>query len=471
MPASDNFGGGIYAQETGQVVLVNSVMLDNFADDSGGAIFLDTGDTVGATLDGTLIKGNYARGLGCAVSVGREAFLKATDSIFSSNGGISSTGKNEKGGGVASAEGRVTLVRCRFVNNTAIIGGALYAEQGSTIAITSTEFLRNSADQIGGAIEATRVTTITIEGESNFAFNDAASGGAIAMTDQSSISVSSATFTNNVARVAGGAIYVETRGFVRIESSAFAENSAVLGGAVYVKTAIASTITDSLFSQNNASARGGAFYFEEITRNTTTSAITCQHNVAASGGCMFWLTYDNASSTTVPPLVPCVSCVLLNNSLYDIATNTRTVGVLWWPSNVYSGLAALELPDEESFKPMETLNLSKAQLVSVWPRLKALDLYDQVEVLDAETACIVKPVHDSDGAFVDFRPMDLTTAVAGVILYEGATFKGEATSKKYTLNMTCSLPKREKDMFFLQSVSVLPCEPGYSIESKYVASA
>lgn len=309
-------------------------------------------------------------------------------------------------------------------------------------------------------------STTTIQGDSNFELNNAESGGAIALAGKCHVTIRSATFSSNVAWLGGGAVYVETQGFLGVEASVFARNMAVLGGGVYVKTAFVGTsITDSLFSHNNAGSHGGAFYFEDITANTTAGAITCQHNVAASGGCMFWVTYKSASSA---PEIPCASCTFFNNSLYDIATNTRSVGVLWWPSSVYSGLEALELPDEESFKPMDTLNESIAHSILVWPRLKALDLYGQVEVLDTETACIVKPVLGASGERVDFKPPDYTTAVAGVIMYDGATFKGAATSDNYTLNMTCTLPKREKDVFFLQQVTVLPCEPGYATETEYV---
>lgn len=503
--ASNNYGGGIAAQDSGQVFLTNSSMLDNFADDSGGAIYLDTGDAVGATLKATLIQGNYAKSDGCGasecitvpsylthplrlenssvqglhrsllriclsvcagVSVGREAFLRANDSRFVSNGGISSTGKNEQGGAIASGEGRITLVGCTFFNNTAIDGGALYSDEKSKIAITSTEFLNNTADQIGGAIKAADTSVVTIQGESSFEFNGAQSGGAIAAVDKSNVTLRSTTLSSNAAQLGGG-LYVETEGLVQVDASTFSQNMAVLGGAVYVKTAVTGTvITDSLFSKNNASARGGAFYFEQITVNMTTAAISCQQNVAASGGCMFWVTNKSLS---VAPEIPCRSCTFFNNSLYDIATNTRSVGVLWWPNSVYSGLDALELPDEESFKPMDTLNKSISQTIPVWPRLKALDLYSQVEVLDTETACVVKPVADENGERVSFKPLDYTTAVAGVVLYDGAIFTGVAKSDNYTLNLTCTLPKREKDVFFLQNVTVLPCEPGYATENEYVA--
>lgn len=52
-------------QDEGQVILSNSALLNNAADDSGGAIYLETGEFVGATLDSTLVMNNLAKGQGC----------------------------------------------------------------------------------------------------------------------------------------------------------------------------------------------------------------------------------------------------------------------------------------------------------------------------------------------------------------------------------------------------------------------
>lgn len=63
--ASNNFGGGIFVQDSSQVFLVNSSVTNNVADDSGGGIYLATGDFVGATIESTTIKNNMAKGQGC----------------------------------------------------------------------------------------------------------------------------------------------------------------------------------------------------------------------------------------------------------------------------------------------------------------------------------------------------------------------------------------------------------------------
>lgn len=398
------------------------------------------------------------------VFVGREAFLDSIGSYFISNGGVFATGKTESGGGVASADGRVNISGSVFINNTAVVGGALHVNRNSSVTVTSTEFFGNIADLLGGAIAVAVTATLTISEDSRFEYNSAESGGSISLTDTGVVTVNKATFATNFAGLSGGAIYVMDRATLRVASSSFAGNYAVYGGAVYVKTASASEVADSQFQQNHASTRGGAFFYES-TAGVVTSEVVCEGNVAPSGGCMFWLTYENLSQ----PVYPCAQCTVRNNSLYDIATNTRDVKVLWWPATVYSGVAALELPDEEAFKPMEPLNKSRSQSAPVWPRLNALDLYGQIEVLDSETECIITSVVGEGGKRVDFRPPDYTQAVAGVITYDGATFETEPKSATYQLKVTCALPQHEKDIEFFQSVDVLPCEPGYSTDNECVS--
>lgn len=398
------------------------------------------------------------------VFVGRDAFLTSTGSYFISNGGIFATGKTEAGGGVASADGRINLFASVFINNTAVVGGALLADRNSSVRIEGTEFFGNVADQEGGAIAATVTATVAISNESVFEYNSAESGGGISFADSSVGLVSNSTFTNNFVSLRGGVLFVADHAVLSVAASAFTLNYAAFGGAVYVKTANASEIADSHFEQNRASTRGGAFYYE-TTEGIRTSRVSCEQNAARSGGCMFWLTYENFSQ----PVYPCDRCVIRNNSLYDTATNTRHVKPLWWPTTVYSGVAALEPPDEVSFKPIDPVTSSRAQAAPIWPRLNALDLYGQVEVLDDETECIVEPVFGDDGMRVSFKPPDYTLSVAGMIMYEGATFRTEPKNATRQLRVTCVLPKREKSIAFYQSVDVLPCEPGYSTDNEYVS--
>lgn len=320
------------------------------------------------------------------------------------------------------------------------------------------------ADESGGAIQSNIKSKVIIQSQSVFDQNIAGDGGAVAAHDNSNVSLDATTFINNKALDSGGAMYIDEDAIVSVNGSTFQSNSAILGGAVYVRDKLSVLLQSSNFVLNTASLRGGAFYFESRT-NITTSSILCQSNRARSGGCVFWLSYNETS-----PVYPCDGCSMVNNSVYDTATNTRDVQIMWWPANVTSGIPILEIPDEVSFYPINSTNTSVSDLEPVWPRLKAVDLYGQIEVLDNDTECSVYGTQDSSEnstGVVTFTPRDIVAAASGFVTYEHATFVASIFNVNYDLNMSCTLPEL-KQISFSQSVEMLPCLPGYLTAGKYV---
>lgn len=63
--ASKNFGGGVYAISSSRALFFSCTLIGNSADDSGGALYLDTGDSVVGYIDHSLVTNNQAIGLGC----------------------------------------------------------------------------------------------------------------------------------------------------------------------------------------------------------------------------------------------------------------------------------------------------------------------------------------------------------------------------------------------------------------------
>lgn len=399
-----------------------------------------------------------------AIFVGRSANLLTYSSVYSSNGGVSSTGKSEAGGAIANVDGVLDIEDCVFEGNTAITGGAIFFDRSGTAMISSTKFINNVADDSGGAIQSNIKSNVTILSQTVFDQNVAANGGAVAAHDNSNVSFDSTTFTNNKALNSGGAMYIDEDAIVSVSGSTFQSNSAILGGAVYVREKQLLLLQDSNFVLNTASLRGGAFYFESRT-NIITSSILCQSNRARSGGCVFWLSYNETS-----PVYPCEGCTMVNNSVYDTATNTRDVQIMWWPMNITSGVPVLEIPDEVSFYPINSTNTSVSDSQPVWPRLKAVDLYGQIEVLDNDTECSVYGTQNSSEnstGVVTFTPRESISAGFGVISYEQATFFATTFDVQYHLNMSCILPEL-KHIGFGQSVEMLSCPHGFSTTNKYV---
>lgn len=399
-----------------------------------------------------------------AVFVGRSASLASYSSVYFANGGVTSTGKSEAGGAIANVDGLLDIGDCLFESNTAITGGAIFFDRAGTATITSSRFISNTADESGGAIQSNIKSSVTILEQSIFDRNQADEGGALASHDNSTLSLHDTTFIDNKAYTSGGAMYIDEEASVSVVGSKFQSNSAVLGGAVYVRDKKYLALEDSSFVLNAASSRGGAFYFESRT-NITTSSILCQSNHARSGGCVFWLSYEE-----VDPLYPCDGCTMVNNSLYDTATNTRDVRIMWWPTNATSGVPVLEIADEVSFYPINSSSASVSDSIPVWPRLKAVDLYGQIEVLDNDTECSVYGTQDhseNSTGVVTFTPRESIPAASGVLSYEQATFVASNFNVHYHLNMSCTLPEL-KHIVFGRSVEMLPCAPGYYTASKYV---
>ncbi|KAG2864518.1 hypothetical protein PC113_g4493 [Phytophthora cactorum] len=458
---SKTSGGGIYVESSSKLYAVNSDISDNFADDSGGGIFIDTGDKNAVTLNGSFVDRNLAHGEGCGIFVGREAILAGYKTQFWGNGGVITSGKNEGGGAISSIDGIVKLTSCTLVNNTALVGGAIHFDRGGSAAIMSSVFKGNTADQNGGAIATTVKAKVTIALQTSFESNVAHFGGAMAVSGTSTITLTSVHFRTNQASEDGGALFITDQATVTMKAGELAGNSAVLGGALYSDGQSATSISDAKFIKNVAFTRGGALYYQSID-NATITGITCKENTAPSGGCMFWVSKDE----DLTPVHPCTSCTMEFNAVYDIATNTRDVHVMWWPDNMTSGVPILEPPDEESIEVIKPRNASLEKTMHVWPRLKAVDLYGQVEVLDNQTECMV-----SDGLCSEqterllFEPRTIVRSTVGVISYRGASFTAANRTPEegiYTTDISCTLPGSEP-RFFVQNMKLLPCLPGYSV--------
>jgi hypothetical protein len=287
-----------------------------------------------------------------------------------------------------------------------------------------------------------------------FRRNKATSGGAISITGLSELHFEgSSDFIGNMASEAGGAIFIRENTTVNIKAASFILNEASLGGAIHIDSKQLVVINESSFHNNSANARGGSLYLKSRA-DVSMNRLFCQYNHAPSGGCIFWLSYEETEA-----VYPCVDCKMQYNSLYDYATNTRNVNLLWWPQNTTSGVWILEPPDEISIEMMEDVYRSISDQQFVWPRLKAVDLYGQIEALDELTECAIYESKAETGSLF-FSPRDSIHASRGVIIYEKAAFIGNARNKSYEITMECRLPEREL-IIFNHQIDMLPCPPGY----------
>lgn len=193
----------------------NSHISNNFADDSGGGIYIDTGDQNVVNLTDSYVESNLAHGEGCGmqlayssmstiflftlahilfcvfpigVFVGREAGLNGFGSHFVGNGGVTSSGKNEGGGAISTVDGSVKLTDCTLASNTALVGGAIHIDRGGSAEVINSLFVRNTADEMGGAVAAEVEGHFHVIQKTSFQNNQAPLGGAISASGTSSVS-------------------------------------------------------------------------------------------------------------------------------------------------------------------------------------------------------------------------------------------------------------------------------------------
>ncbi|PCJ15463.1 MAG: hypothetical protein COB02_17960 [Candidatus Cloacimonadota bacterium] len=278
-------GGGLHS-DTVQLHLVNTQIINNTADFSGGGISANT-----LSITNSDILSNTSKSSGGGISCSK---LESNDSNISSNS------SNEKGGGVFTA--MASIYKSVISSNTSkdMGGGGIYGTNisiydstissnlstssnglngnggginGNIVSISNTLITSNSSNSSGGGIKIynnrytsvgsyLKITSSTIT--SNFAQNDG--GGASTDTsrfpDQTGIlHIENTLFLSNETNGNGGAV----NGAFTIFNSTFNYNKAIqYGGAI----ANAFAVHNSKISSNTAGLDGGGIYTSYVTSST-----------------------------------------------------------------------------------------------------------------------------------------------------------------------------------------------------------
>jgi predicted outer membrane repeat protein len=191
--------GGAIDFTGGQLYVIASRLLDNFAPGNGGAIAVGAGSTL--TVSISTARRNTASTSGGAFSCANCAGIGLFSSLVTDN----TAGAF---GGAIYADSAVVSVNTRLnslARNSADGGGAIYAT-GSVVHVTDSNVEENRADSLdGGAVYA---------------------GGGY-------LNVERSTFADNTASVGnGGAIAVFENGALTSANSTYSGNSAAQGGAI-----------------------------------------------------------------------------------------------------------------------------------------------------------------------------------------------------------------------------------------------
>jgi predicted outer membrane repeat protein len=283
--AFDVFKNGqatINAQSEGQVffivggvsVQMKNLIIENGKASGGGAI----GNVGALTLTNCIFKDNTATSNGGAIS--NDGTLTVNNCTFTNN-----TAANE-GGAIYNLPMGFKLLDSTFTANKAINGGAVYNEGGAVnypVAIIGSTFKNNTAINYGegGAIYNTGNIKVT---KTNFTGNNGTfSSGAIQNNHTGAIALTSCQFLANTAQF-GGAIGND--GYLSLTGSSFIGNIATAGidkGGAAIYNDGKTMVTASLFTSNKASNIGGAVD-NEIAGIFDVSTSTFTYNTAINSG-------------------------------------------------------------------------------------------------------------------------------------------------------------------------------------------
>ena len=258
---SANYGGAVrlYESIAANVSIANCIFQNNTATGDGGiggAMWLNTAtfSITDCIFQNNIANSGWEGGGGGAIFLDASTF-SISDCIFQNNIATSSGGSDigDVGGGAVSLRlydttgyGTCTITHCKFQNNSAPCGGAVYLITYLTFSITDCEFQNNIATagggeegDVGGGAVIMTLEGVTAYGNIThciFQNNSACSGGAVWLDGSTSnVSITDCVFLNNSATYDGGAIliYVDFGSELVIDKSIFVYNNAVRGAAVY----------------------------------------------------------------------------------------------------------------------------------------------------------------------------------------------------------------------------------------------
>lgn len=216
-------GGGIYIT-SGNPVLTNCIIVDNYAIRSAGLLMY--GSSVDATIAYTTIARNVSSsGDGAGAGSADGALTTFVSCVFEGN--IASSGA---GGGVY-LQGSSTILDCTFRNNSALRGGGLSIEGESVqLSISNSSFLANRAVD-GGAMDIASNWPLMFQ--CTFIGNRADSLGGALHVQTSSGGIANCIFLQNHAGAGGGAVYAVSSIDATFSNCIIWANTSPVGSQIY----------------------------------------------------------------------------------------------------------------------------------------------------------------------------------------------------------------------------------------------
>ena len=263
------------------------------------------------------------------------------------------------GGAMIITQSNVTIVHSNFTENRAQLGGAIYAENRSTINIYETIFNFNHAHSsffdpntiaAGGALYAAHNCVVSIY-DSYFTRNQVYFGyriggaltiyrslmvierctstdnragfGGYALLLESDVAIKMSTFNSSYAEDNGGVLFVLNSVVNLLSSNATGNGAHISGGVIYLdKSQI--KIQNCNFSNNFASLRGGVMLAKEASKMIQIQDCYFVMNQAGDDGGVLYLSRHNSNNNIT---------LQINQSRFSNNLAGRTGGVLYSEAN------------------------------------------------------------------------------------------------------------------------------------------
>jgi uncharacterized repeat protein (TIGR01451 family)/CSLREA domain-containing protein len=282
-------GGGILVDGGGSLIVTNTTISDNLANNYGGGIHLFSSFT-SLSVSNSSISSNYGGGIynnGGDVSVHNADILSNTlnHGIWSTGGTLTihdSLISKNTGGGISNSTGAMTITNSTISSNE---GGNGVVNDGGPALILKSRIISNTANGVQNQMDG----RLTIR-DSLVAWNTFTSdGGGISISGALDTIIENSTISHNSATGDGGGIF-HNAGPLTIRNSTISGNSADgSGGGLVLSSATASlnnvTITDNFANPDGGligGHGGGVVLLWDSTLTVQNSILAGNHDLSST---------------------------------------------------------------------------------------------------------------------------------------------------------------------------------------------
>lgn len=296
--------------------IVNQTILkgDGPASEKANTVVTGADESV---LDGIVVEGgSFRRPVSAGGSCGAGLFVDGAKMVVR-HAVFRDNHSQSHGGGVCILGSTVIIEDSVFAENTAVSGGALYAE-GSKLKITGSTFESNVATGSGAVISSLLAQENLEISRCSFLHNDAHENAGAVRNERGGLIVEKSFFSWNRATRSGGGLW-HSVGDLVIRDSFFGENTCASGegGGVFSHLADSFSSINTVYWRNSAGGRGGALMHREGQPIGIVNSTFVGNRSLASGGAV--------SLDFLSGLSEIVNSILWDNTTPSITENGGTL--------------------------------------------------------------------------------------------------------------------------------------------------